>query len=118
MKSEIKNLRDLRERKAQIKSEMGGGFENPFDKVKGLLSRYTEEGENPVALFEKNNLGRNELMDEGVKAVLTLAASTAVTRFKLGPVPKLVLAGAVAIATPWIVDKIQDKFNKNKKQSK
>ena len=56
----------------------------------------------------------NDHMDESVKAVLTLVASTAVTRFKLGPVPKLLLTTGVAIATPYIVDKIQSAMRKKR----
>lgn len=108
----IKSLTELRERKAQLQKELDSGFENPLDNVKQLLGQYTSGNSNPLALFDKSQDGRNELMDEGVKALLTLVASTAVTRFKLGPVPKFLLTTGVAIATPYIVDKIQEKFRK------
>ena len=112
--TKINTLNELRARKEQLKQELEGGFENPFDNVKQLLGKYTAGDANPVALFDKSENGRNELMDEGVKAILTIVASTAVTRFKLGPIPKLLITTGVAIATPYIVDKIQEKIRGNK----
>ena len=108
----ISALETLRERKELLKKELDSGFENPFDNLKQLLGKYASGETSPTAFFDKSATGRNELMDEGVKALLTLAASTAVTRFKLGPVPKLLLTASVAIATPYVVDKIQSYFQK------
>ena len=105
--NQIKNLADLQERKTQLKEELESGFENPFSNVVDLLGKYASGNSNPLALFDKSADGRNQLMDEGIKAILTIVASTAVTRFKLGPIPKLLLTTAVAITTPIIVDKIQ-----------
>ena len=111
-KSKIKTLEELRERKAMLKQELDHGFENPFNGVKQMLNSYTSGNTSPMAIFDKSDAGRNQLMDEGVKALLTLAASTAVTRFKLGPLPKMLLTTGVAIATPFVVDKIQGYLRK------
>ena len=111
----IRTLTDLRERKAMLKQELESGFENPFDNVKKLLGKFASDETSPTAIFDKSDAGRNELMDEGVKAILTLVASTAVTRFKLGPVPKLLLTTGVAIATPYVVDRIQNYIHRKLK---
>ncbi|MDO5655676.1 MAG: hypothetical protein Q4G27_06010 [Flavobacteriaceae bacterium] len=108
----ITTLAELRQRKAMLKRELESGFENPFTPVKQLLGKYASGSTSPMAFFDKNEEGRNQLMDEGVKAVLTLVASTAVTRFRLGPVPKLLLTAGVAMATPYVVDKIQNYIHK------
>lgn len=115
MANKINTLAELRERKEQLQHEISDGFENPFDNVVKLLGKYSSGSSNPMALFDKSTDGRNELMDEGIKALLTIAASAAVTRFKLGPVPKLLLTAGVAIATPFIVDKIQSSIHKKMK---
>lgn len=112
----IKNLTELRARKAMLQKELESGVPNPISGVTDILSRYASGQSNPIALFDKSdNLHRNELMDESVKAILTLVASAAVTRFKLGPIPKLILTTGVAIATPYIVDKIQTTIRKKQK---
>lgn len=104
----IKNLAELRAKKASLQKELESGLPNPFSGVTDILTRYSSGHSNPLALFDKSdNHSRNELMDESVKAILTLVASTAVTRFKLGPIPKLLLTTGVAIATPYVVDRIQ-----------
>lgn len=108
----INALTELRARKESLKQELESGFENPFDNLKKLLGQYASGTTSPTAMFDRSENGRNQLMDEGVKAVLTLAASAAVTRFKLGPVPKLLLTASVAIATPYVVDKIQSYIHK------
>lgn len=107
MANKPKNIKELRARKAEIKRKLDQGFESPLDNVKGILKGYTNGDQSPLALFDKTEDGRNQLMDEGVKAALTIVASAAVSRFKLGPVPKFLLTAGVAIATPIIVDKIQ-----------
>lgn len=111
----MKNLNDLRSRKAELRANIDQGFENPFNTVKGLLKQYTNGSQSPMALFDKSDDSRNQLMDEGVKAVLTLVASTAVSRFKLGPLPKFLLTTGVALATPYVVDKVQDFIHKKTK---
>lgn len=112
----MKNLNELQSKKAELKASIDEGFENPFKKVTGMLSKYTNGNQSPMSLFDKSEDGRNQLLDEGVKALLTLVASTAVSRFKLGPVPKLILTTGVAIATPYVVDKVQGLIYKETKK--
>lgn len=112
MANNVRNIRELRARKKELKRKMEAGFDNPFSEVKGVLQNFTNGNQNPMALFDKSDESSNQLMDEGVKAVLTLAASTAVTRFKLGPVPKMLLTAGVALATPYVVGKIQKAIQK------
>ncbi|MGI9527986.1 MAG: hypothetical protein ACR2MS_12835 [Weeksellaceae bacterium] len=114
----MNNLEELRAKKAELKANIDEGLENPFKKVKGMLNQYTNGNQSPMSLFDKSEDGRNQLLDEGVKALLTLVASTAVTRFKLGPIPKLLLTTGVAIATPYVVDKVQDYLSEKAKKSK
>lgn len=112
---QIKNLEDLRAKKVRLQRELEKGVSTPFDGLTNVIDRYASGRSNPLSLFDKSGgYDRNELMDESVKAVLTLVASTAVTRFKLGPVPKLLLTTGVAIATPYIVDKIQSAMRKKR----
>ncbi|MXV39070.1 hypothetical protein GO491_10350 [Flavobacteriaceae bacterium Ap0902] len=110
----MKNLNELRAKKEELKANIDQGFQSPFSSVLGLLQHYTNGNQSKLAMFDKSEDGRNQLLDEGVKALLTLAASAAVTRFKLGPIPKLLLTTGVAIATPYVVDKIQDLIHEKK----
>lgn len=111
----ITSLEALRKRKEMLRKELDEGFTSPFDNLKNMLGKYTSGETSPTSIFDKSETGRNQLMDEGVKAILTLVASTAVTRFKLGPVPKLLLTSAVAIATPYVVDRIQSYIRRKMK---
>lgn len=109
--SNVSNIDELRRRKEDLRAQLDQGLENPFEGLMSTISKFSKSsGGSGYNLFDKNSNSRNELMDESVKAILTLVASAAVTRFKLGGIPKLVLTATVALATPYVVDKIQQRF--------
>lgn len=108
--SSIKNLQDLQNKKSELKNNIEKGINNPLGGVGSFLSTILNKNGNKFT----NGMQRNKFMDEGVKAVLTLASSTLASRLKLGALPKMVLTGAVAIATPYVVDYIQKKISNRK----
>lgn len=108
----MRNLRELRAEKEKLKAEIDEGLNNPFKSLTSKLQGFSNGNQNPMALFDKAEGGRNQLLDEGVKALLTIVASTAVSRFKLGALPKLLITSGVAMITPYVVDKAQGYFKK------
>lgn len=112
----IRNLKDLEKRKLELRNSINTGIDNPMKTVTSLINtvKNKQERQKRLGLFSDDPEGDDEMMKEGVKALLTLTASLAVSRFKLGTLPKMILTTGVAIATPIIVDKIHKKLNEKK----
>ncbi|MDO5510006.1 MAG: hypothetical protein Q4F57_04870 [Weeksellaceae bacterium] len=112
--SNVSNIDELRRRKEDLRAQLDQGLDNPFEGLMSTITKFSKgKGGSGYNIFDKNENSRNELMDESVKAILTLVASAAVTRFRLGGIPKLILTAGVALATPFVVDKIQQRFRSN-----
>ena len=108
----IRNLRDLENRKLELKQNISNSFSNPLGSLTSFVKTVSNKKrrKEKYNFFDKEGTQRNELLDEGAKAVLTLAASALVSRFKLGTIPKMIITSGVAFATPYIVDAIQKKL--------
>lgn len=107
----INNLKELELKKQALKSNLTRGIDNPMSNIFSFLSvlRSSAQKTRKRAMPE-----RNELIDEGVKTILTLIASAAASRLKLGSIPKMIITSGVALATPYIVDFVQKKIRDKK----
>ncbi|CAI9429071.1 DUF883 domain-containing protein [Candidatus Ornithobacterium hominis] len=108
----IRNIKDLQNKKSELKNNIENGINNPLSNVTSVLFNVLnkQRKKEKFNLHNTERMQRNELMSEGIKAVLTLVASAAVSRFKLGTLSKMALTSTVAIATPYVVDLIQNKI--------
>lgn len=116
MGNSIRNIKDLENRKLELKDSISNAFDNPMGGIATVLSTLANKQarRSKFNFIDKERTQRNELLDEGTKAILTLIASSLVSRFKLGTVPKMIITSGVALATPYIVDAIQKKIRSKK----
>ena len=116
MENSIRNIKDLENRKLELKDNISKAFSSPMGGIATVfISLATKQlGSSKFNFFNRKRNQRNELLDEGTKAILTLLASSLVSRFKLGRVPKMIITSGVALATPYIVDVIQKKIRSRK----
>lgn len=116
MGNSIRNIKDLENRKLELKDNISNAFSNPIGGIATVLTTLAnkQSRRSKYNFLDKEKSQRNELLDEGTKAVLTLLASSLVSRFKLGTIPKMIITSGVALATPYIVDAIQKKIKSRK----
>ena len=116
MGNSIRNIKDLENRKLELKDSISNAFDNPIGGIATVLTTLAnkQSRRSKYNFLDKEKSQRNELLDEGTKAVLTLLASSLVSRFKLGTIPKMIITSGVALATPYIVDAIQKKIKSRK----
>lgn len=109
----IRNLHDLQLKKAELKARIDKGIDSPIGNIVPLLSTIISKQKKRKHLqYGTENTPIKELMNEGINATLTLLISLAVTKLKLGTIPKLILTSTVSIATPYIVNKVQKKLQR------
>lgn len=109
--SGISSLQDLKKRRHEIKSRLKNTEQSPLVKGFSSLGNLDTDFE-PKIFFEMNSLNsNNQLVDAGVKTALSLVSGLIVSRFALGKVPKLLLAAGIAVITPFVIQKIQEKID-------
>ncbi|MBV7441438.1 hypothetical protein KRX57_08385 [Weeksellaceae bacterium TAE3-ERU29] len=116
MENSIRNRKDLENKKLELKDSISNAFNNPIGGIATVLTTLANKQarRSRFNFIDKERNQRNELLDEGTKAILTLVASSLVSRFKLGRIPKMIITSGVALATPYIVDIIQKKIRSRK----
>ncbi len=117
----INNLKELKAEKQRIKQRLEQTkAENDKSPLKVLLPLLAIAGKGKkkgkkekknkkgaLSLFNPSPKKLDSPYEEGVKEVLTLVATLAVSRFKMGSLAKVLVTTGVAILTPIIVSKIQ-----------
>lgn len=106
----IRNIRELNIEKQKIKNSLTKDLDKPLTNVFSFLSTVRGLKKKRNNTVSKKNVKRNIIIDEGTKAILTLAASATSSRFKLGIIPKIIITAGVSLATPYVVDFIQKKL--------
>lgn len=107
--SNIRSLKDLNFEKQRIKSSLTRSLDNPITNIFSFLNIVRSTRKKRKAL-NKKKVERNEVVDEGAKALLTLIASAMASKLKLGLIPKMIVTSGVTMATPYIVDFVQKKL--------
>ncbi|WP_406628572.1 hypothetical protein [Ornithobacterium rhinotracheale] len=96
-------------------------MDDPWSNVKGFVNFFSQKSKGgglPFIGKSSKSQNRNELIDEGAKTILTFVASSVVSRFKLGFIPKIIITSGVAFATPYVVDFVQKKIRNRKTKKK
>ncbi|MGQ1943842.1 hypothetical protein [Ornithobacterium rhinotracheale] len=119
---EIRSLKDLRRKKLELQRNLTRGIDNPMSNLTNLLGAFNSQRKtkkmNNVLALGNSRQQRNEFIDEGAKTILTFVASSVVSRFKLGFIPKIIITSGVAFATPYVVDFVQKKIRNRKTKKK
>lgn len=119
----INNLKELRAEKQRIKQELetkNNEKKSPAALLiplaamltKGKKKKGKKNKKGMLALFNDKPKKNDSPLQNGVKEVLTLAATLAVSRFKMGSFAKVLVTAGVAILTPIIVEKLEKNRDK------